>query len=202
MRPRAMSRIRRAVLIAGLLAVSAAVSGCSSGFDVDKLDVFGLGNKPKLPGERKPLFPEGVPGVSQGVPSHLVKGNQPTADTALTGVSSTQAAAAAPPNTATGSAAASETGAAPRASPVTRARSRPKPNVVRAPSSEPAGVTVQPASQPSPRSSTSQASTGANQAPWPAPSPQATGANAPWPSAPSTTTAPWPDAPAPGTFSR
>ena len=33
--------------------------------------------KKPLPGERKELFPAGVPGVSRGVPPDLVKGNQP-----------------------------------------------------------------------------------------------------------------------------
>ena len=32
--------------------------------------------KKKLPGERKPVFPEGTPGVPQGVPQELVKGYQ------------------------------------------------------------------------------------------------------------------------------
>ena len=36
-------------------------------------------NKKPLPGERKELFPGGVPGVSKGVPPDLVKGNQAAA---------------------------------------------------------------------------------------------------------------------------
>ena len=35
-------------------------------------------SKKKLPGDRKPVFPQGVPGVAQGIPQELVKGNQPT----------------------------------------------------------------------------------------------------------------------------
>ena len=35
-----------------------------------------LGKKP-LPGERRAVFPEGVPGVPQGVPREMVKGYQP-----------------------------------------------------------------------------------------------------------------------------
>ena len=38
------------------------------------LDIFNT--KKKLPGERQPVFPEGTPGVSQGVPPELVKGYQ------------------------------------------------------------------------------------------------------------------------------
>ena len=33
-----------------------------------------LDTKKKLPGERKPVFPEGVPGLEQGVPKDLYKG--------------------------------------------------------------------------------------------------------------------------------
>jgi hypothetical protein len=36
---------------------------------------FGTAKKP-LPGDRRAVFPEGVPGVQQGVPSELVRGNQ------------------------------------------------------------------------------------------------------------------------------
>ena len=35
---------------------------------------FGTAKKP-LPGDRRPLFPEGVPGVQQGVPPELMRGN-------------------------------------------------------------------------------------------------------------------------------
>ena len=35
-----------------------------------------------LPGERKDLFPGGVPGVTQGIPPEYVKGNQPPPETA------------------------------------------------------------------------------------------------------------------------
>lgn len=68
-------------LIAGavLVALSGALAGCGGGgmssFDpMDMLDF--LDTKKKLPGERKPVFPEGVPGVEQGVPRDLYKGAQ------------------------------------------------------------------------------------------------------------------------------
>ncbi len=42
----------------------------------DPSDVFDwLDTKKKLPGERKPVFPDGVPGLEQGVPKDLYKGN-------------------------------------------------------------------------------------------------------------------------------
>ncbi len=60
-----------------LFGVGAILSGCGTNFDPENLtDMFNLNKKEKLPGERRPLFPEGVPGVTQGVPPHLMKGQQ------------------------------------------------------------------------------------------------------------------------------
>src|SRR5476651_2862471 len=70
-------RLQRIVLLTAFVAIAPVLVGCEN-FDMDKLDVFGLNEKKKLPGDRRPLFPEGVPGVSQGIPPEYVKGNQPT----------------------------------------------------------------------------------------------------------------------------
>ncbi len=71
-----MRLLKGARLAAVFLAAGVALAGCES-FDPEKItDIFGTTKKP-LPGERKPVFPEGVPGVSQGVPPDLIKGNQP-----------------------------------------------------------------------------------------------------------------------------
>jgi hypothetical protein len=78
-----MRRMQRVVLLAGLVVLAPVLSACEN-FDMDKLDVFGLNEKKKLPGERKPVFPEGVPGVTQGIPPEYRQGNQPPADAALT----------------------------------------------------------------------------------------------------------------------
>jgi hypothetical protein len=64
-----------------LLASTLALGGCASmsDFAIDPSEWFAgdwFGNKKKLDGERRPVFPEGVPGVSRGVPSELVKGYQ------------------------------------------------------------------------------------------------------------------------------
>ena len=77
-----MRRMHRIVLLAGLVALAPVLAGCED-FDMDKLDVFHLNEKKKLPGERKALFPEGVPGVTQGIPPEYLKGNQPPPDAAL-----------------------------------------------------------------------------------------------------------------------
>jgi hypothetical protein len=179
-----MARFRHIALVAGLLAASVGLSACADGFDVDKLDVFGLSDKPKLPGERKPVFPEGVPGVSQGIPPDLVKGAHPTEGDPLM-----QQTASAPP-------AAAETPKSEQQAeqkPKPKPKAKPKPKVVRAP----------PPPQAAPQSTASQPTNG-TQAPWPsAPPPAASGTSAPWPSSSSNSApAPWPDAPAPGTFSR
>ena len=42
---------------------------------------FGTAKKP-LPGERRAVFPEGVPGVQQGVPPELMRGNQQAGENA------------------------------------------------------------------------------------------------------------------------
>jgi hypothetical protein len=93
-----MRRSQRLIATAVVIALSGALAGCGGGglssFDPTDLLDF-LDTKKKLPGERKPVFPEGVPGLEQGVPKELYKGSrqeqidQQNAQTA--------AAAAAPP---------------------------------------------------------------------------------------------------------
>jgi hypothetical protein len=62
-----------AALVGGL-----ALAGCDSFDPLDKFQDWDLmSSKKPLPGERRPVFPEGVPGVPQGVPPDMVKGYQP-----------------------------------------------------------------------------------------------------------------------------
>jgi hypothetical protein len=72
-----MRRSQRLIAASVLIALSGALAGCSSGFGSwdpsDLLDF--LDTKKKLPGERKPVFPDGVPGLEQGVPKELYKGS-------------------------------------------------------------------------------------------------------------------------------
>ena len=72
----------RTILSAATLALSFALVGCETADVVDKLtDLIPFGdNKKPLPGERKEVFPQGVPGVPQGVPPDMIKGNQPPPD--------------------------------------------------------------------------------------------------------------------------
>src|SRR5580765_6026144 len=85
---------QRMIAVTVLVALSGALAGCGGGgmanFDPsDLMDFFDT--KKKLPGDRKPVFPEGVPGLEQGVPKDLYKGarQQPLEEQ--------NAAAAAPP---------------------------------------------------------------------------------------------------------
>src|ERR1700737_3815365 len=77
-----MRRSQRLIAASVLVALSGALAGCSSGLSnwapTDLLDW--LDTKKKLPGERKPVFPEGVPGLEQGVPKDLYKGAQQQRD--------------------------------------------------------------------------------------------------------------------------
>ncbi len=66
---------RRIVVIASLLVSGLMLSGCSS---FDPTEWFN--QKKPLPGDRKAVFPEGVPGVPQGVPPEMVQGYQPPPD--------------------------------------------------------------------------------------------------------------------------
>jgi hypothetical protein len=62
-------RFSRLVLVAVAAAAGPVLSACDS---LDALDVFDT--KKKLAGERKEVFPDGVPGVTSGIPPDLVKG--------------------------------------------------------------------------------------------------------------------------------
>lgn len=179
-----MRRIQRAVLVTALLALGPVVTGCS-GFDLDKLDVFGLNEKKKLPGERKDVFPEGVPGVTQGIPPEYLKSNRE-----LQAQQAQEAEAKA-------AEAARQAAAAPVEPP--KAKPKPKPRTV---SRAPTRITVQPAAPSQPKQPQQ-----AQPAPWPDQQPQqqqpAQAQQSPWPSSnQSSSTAPWPAAPASGTFSR
>src|SRR5438128_11706718 len=71
-----MRRPQRLIATAVLIALSGALAGCGSTGNFDPSDLLDfLDTKKKLPGERKPVFPEGVPGLEQGVPKELYRSN-------------------------------------------------------------------------------------------------------------------------------
>jgi hypothetical protein len=170
-----MRRMHRIVLLVGLVALAPVLAGCED-FDMDKFDFLHLNEKKKLPGERKDVFPQGVPGVSQGIPPEYMKGNQPQPETAQ--VPAAEPAAPAP--------SAKTAAIEPAAEPKPKPKRKPKPRTA---THQPTQITVQPAAQ-------GQASGQQQMAPWPGTTPKQPA------SGQSTSTDPWPSAPAPGTFSR
>ncbi len=87
-----MRRPQRLIAATVLIALSGALAGCGSMGNFDPSDLLDfLDTKKKLPGERKPVFPEGVPGLEQGVPKDLYKGARQGDDP------NAQAVVAAPP---------------------------------------------------------------------------------------------------------
>ena len=163
------------------VAAAPVLSGCTN-FDPDNLDIFHLNEKKKLPGDRKELFPEGVPGVTQGIPPEYVKGKQPPPETA-------QALQA--PAAEQGKAKAKDEAARERNAAAAEPESQPKPKPKRA--AKPRTASQKPTQAP-----------GQQMAPWPQQNPQPAPqqAQSPWPAQGQSTTAPWPSSPQPGTFSR
>lgn len=154
-------RAKPVLIVVGLLAVAPMLAACTD-FDMDKLDFFHLNEKKKLPGERKPLFPEGVPGVTQGIPEELTKGYKPPPGAEPAKVAEPEPA---------------------KPKPKVARRPAPKPTQVTvqpasAPPAQPAQQPTQQAQQPAWPDAKPQA-TGAA-APWPAPAKQ----TSPWPDAP------------------
>ena len=81
-----MRGVRGVALCLLLLPLGGLLAGC------DSMDTFSIfDTKKKLPGERHPVFPNGVPGVTQGIPPELVKGyqEQPTPDPAAAAAAAT-----------------------------------------------------------------------------------------------------------------
>ena len=169
----AMGRLNRALLPILLLGASLSVAGCEPGDMIDKLSDIIPTNKKPLPGERKEVFPEGVPGVPQGVPPELVKGYQAPSDVA---------ALAAPTAGVAAHEAQDKSAAADAPKPKKKKIARPQ-----APSqpTQAQNQSAWPAAAPAP------APANQAQAPWPAaqpgspapwPAPQGQAAVAPWPS--------------------
>jgi hypothetical protein len=193
-----MNRFTRSILTASILTLP--LAGCSSmpDFSGDPTDWFNvdfLNNKKPLPGVRKPVFPEGVPGVSHGVPQDLVKGHQPPPDTEFAQDPAAQGSAAAP---AVEQAAVEEKSAPP---PKPKAKPRPKPKAKVA--AKPAPVEAAPPEQ-APTPVTVRRSSPQPSSQWPDPpsQQQSRPAATQWPDPPAPrNSAPsavqWPDPPAP-----
>jgi hypothetical protein len=140
------SLLVRAGTAIGLVLVLAA---CTPGGQFDPTTIFAndmFDNKKKLQGNREPVFPNGVPGTTSGVPQDLYKGYQPPPDQA----------ADADANGAPPAAAAAE-----REKP----KPKPKPKVAAVPHPHPTRISVGPAGSPPPQG----AAPAQSQTNWPAP---------------------------------
>lgn len=181
----AMKRLGQAVLAGFALASSLGVAGCGNTASdlVDQFSDVIPNTKKPLPGDRKAVFPEGVPGVPQGVPSELLKGSQPAAEVA--GSAAPDAVPAKPSE-----------GEKPKPKKVSRSKpalqSSQNPTATAGSRQQPAAAWPAPQAQaPAPwPAPASPAAASQAPAPWPAPAQQAP---APWPApAPQQTLPPWP----------
>jgi hypothetical protein len=153
-----MRRLARFGFAAALVGATALMSGCES---LDSISLFD--SKTKLPGDRKAVFPEGVPGVTPGVPPEMVKGyHEPVPETPPT-----EAAEARP----------KPAEAKPKAA---EAKPKPKPHTVQSAAKPQPAPSVQAATAPPPPPASSTAA-----APWPNQPQQAQPqGQAPWPPGP------------------
>jgi len=183
------------------------IAGCTPGGQFDPTALFDsdtFSQKKKLQGQRELVFPNGVPGVENGVPPELVKGYQPPPEQAVNDTATPNATAQ----------------AAAEPKPKQKTEQKPKPKVASAPAqprdkafdekpptrisvglgpkpSAPAQpVTQQPTPSQSvwPAPQTAPAPQGSNQTVWPAPPPTGPTQQAAQPSQ-----SVWPNPPAPGT---
>jgi len=179
-----MTAARRSPLLVRVGSAAAlvlALVGCTPGGQFDPTTLFAndtFDTKTKLKGDRQPVFPNGVPGTSSGVPQDLVKGYQPPPD---------QAADANAPDAAAEEAAKN------------KAKPKPKPKVARAPAQPPAQPPRRINIGPSPNQAAPAAPQGAapqqsQQSAFPPPPP-----TAPAQQAAPTVESRWPDPPKPGT---
>jgi hypothetical protein len=165
---------RRLTMIA-LVTLAPWLTACET-FDMDKLDVLGLSKEKPLPGDRKPLFPQGVPGVTQGIPPEYLKENHQQPQAGALDQTASDAAAAGPSAAASSQPVQTSTAAEP---PAEKPKPKPRRTVRRAakPPPPPPAEPAQPAqAQPA--------------QPWPAPGQQQQQAD------------PWAAAPPAGSFSR
>jgi hypothetical protein len=187
---------RTTLMLVALVAVLPVLAGCSN-FDPSNLDFFGLGDKKPLPGKRELLFPNGVPGVSQGIPPQYREGyhapaigDLPPGDTdATTPAGASQTAKAVPTRPVQESNFGRPMEVHKRVRKTTiKHEARPKHR--RVVKHKVKKKTTATAAKPAIKTKTE--AKGVN-APWPSTPQQAKGAQAPWPSTqPKGAQAPWP----------
>ena len=183
-----MNRFARIGLTVLALSLGVLLAGCE-GFDPTSImDSDFFNTKKRLPGERKPVFPEGTPGVTQGVPKELVKGYEPTPQAQETKSQDSQPAAQAQSDE-------------PEPKAEAKPKAKAKPKVVAKPKDEsgPTAITIRPSQEQSQSQAQSQPPVQSqSQTQWPDPPPMQAPAASAWPGStqPSGGVA-WPDPPAP-----
>jgi hypothetical protein len=156
--------------IASALALLAVLAGCTKAGQFDPTEILNsdaFDSKKKLKGDREPVFPNGVPGTTTGVPPDLMKGYQP------------------PPDQADADTIPPAPGAKAQAAEKPKAKPKPKPKLAAAPG----GQHQDPVWNQKPAGSTriSVGPTGNSAAPYgQTPAAQTSSAQAPWPAAPPT----------------
>jgi hypothetical protein len=158
-----------------VLAAVSVLAACTKGGQFDPttlLDNDMFDNKKPVKGQREPVFPAGVPGISTGIPEDLYKGYQPPPDQAAdTGSAATPIL---PP---------SEQPAGPDATAAAKPKPKPKTKVARKPAHPRTRISV--GLNKRPAEPTQSASQGGQTA-WPAPSSagqgQAQSSQSVWPS--------------------
>lgn len=168
------ARLRRLSALVGIMGFGLLTAGCETSDILDKMhdfNPFGTAKTP-LPGERRAVFPEGVPGVQQGVPPELMRGAQ--------GQAALEPEPAPEP---------------PKPAPRRTERPKPKPRVAQPRPPRPA-----PAAEPAETQQSAPARSRPAPQPASAPPPAAAAPWTPPPQQPAPTV--WPDPPKAGQFSR
>jgi outer membrane biosynthesis protein TonB len=167
-----------------LLALAAMLAACTKGGQFDPttlLDNDMFDTKKPLAGQREPVFPNGVPGATTGIPADLYKGYVPPPEQAADNGEGAGAVAAAP-------------NAAPnneptKLGPEEKPKPKPKPKIARAPARPRTTINVGLARKPKPAEQQQAQQPRAAQTAWPSPNQTAQPAQSPWPAAPQTA---WP----------
>jgi hypothetical protein len=171
----AQRRLLSFVRTGALFALAVMLAACTPGGQFDPttlLDNDMFASKKPLQGQREPVFPNGVPGATTGIPADLYKGYQPPPEQAADNGEGAGAAAAAAPNN-----------EPPKPEP--KAKPKPKPKVARAPA-QPAQprTTISvglPKKPPAQEQAQQPQAPGAAQTAWPNPA-QASQPQTAWPS--------------------
>ena len=153
-----------------LLALVALLGACTKGGQFDPttiLDNDMFNTKKPLVGQREPVFPNGVPGASSGVPADLYKGYQPPPEQAA--------------DTGDGATGAVPNNEPAKSEPAAKPKPKPKPRIARAPEKPRTTISVGLGKQPKPAPQQQAQAPQPAQTTWPNPNQTAQPAQTAWP---------------------